>query len=130
MKKKIRGYVFSRNFMGERVPQHVQNIIIRDYCERNGLQYLLSASEYAMEGCHLIMKLLLDELPLIDGIAMYSLFQLPEDDSERDFIYANILKAGKTLHFCVEGLFINNEVDRKRIENIWLVKKTLLQTES
>ena len=28
--KKVRGYNFSRPFMGERVPQHVQNIVIKD----------------------------------------------------------------------------------------------------
>ena len=45
MMKKVRGYVFSRSFLGERVPQHVQNIIIRDYCERKNLHFLISASE-------------------------------------------------------------------------------------
>ena len=32
--KKVRGYIFSRPFMGERAPQHVQNIIIRDFCKK------------------------------------------------------------------------------------------------
>jgi len=125
MKKKIRGYVFSRSFMGERVPQHVQNLVIRDYCERNGLLFLLSASEYAMENCHLILKLLVEELPLIDGIAMYSLFQLPKDNAERNFIYKQFLSAEKTIHFCVEGLSMKTEEDKNKIENIWRVKKTL-----
>jgi sporadic carbohydrate cluster protein (TIGR04323 family) len=128
MKKKVRGYVFSRSFMGERVPQHVQNIIIRDYCEKNDLQYLLSASEYAMEECHLILKLLLEELPQLNGIAAYSLFQLPENQLEREFIYSKVLSQGKTLHFCVEGLSMSNESEKNRIENIWLVKKALSQT--
>ena len=114
MKKKIRGYVFSRSFMGERVPQHVQNLVIRDYCERNGLQFLLSASEYAMDGCHLILKLLIEELSVIDGIAMYSLFQLPGDADERDHIYKQVLSNGKEIHFCVEGLWMRNEEDKKK----------------
>jgi sporadic carbohydrate cluster protein (TIGR04323 family) len=125
MKKRVRGYVFSRSFMGERVPQHVQNLVIRDYCERNNLQFLLSASEYAMEDCHLILKLLVDELPQIDGIAAYSVFQLPENDAERHWVYDQVLKMGKQLHFCVEGLSMRNENDRTRIENIWRVSKTL-----
>lgn len=129
MKKKVRGYVFSRSFMGERVPQHVQNIIIRDYCEKNGLQYLLSASEYAMEGCHLILTLLLEELPQLDGIAAYSLFQLPKEKSEREFIYTSVLSQNKALYFCVEGLSMSNEEQKNRIENIWLVKQALSQIE-
>ena len=51
----VRGYIFSRPFMGERVPQHVQNLVIRDYCKKQELKYLLSATEYAMEGSHLIL---------------------------------------------------------------------------
>ena len=35
--------------MEERVPQHVQNIVIRDYCSKKDIQYLLSSTEYAME---------------------------------------------------------------------------------
>ena len=40
-RKKYRGYIFSRPFMGERVPQHVQNIVIRDYCNKKNFNYLL-----------------------------------------------------------------------------------------
>jgi len=126
MMKKVRGYVFSRSFLGERVPQHVQNIIIRDYCEKNNLHFLLSASEYAMENSHLIFTLLLDELHLIDGIALYSVFQLPIDTEQRELIYKKVLSLGKTLHFCVEGLKISNNEEKDRIENIWLVKKAML----
>ena len=85
--KKVRGYIFSRPFMGERVPQHVQNLVIRDYCERNQLQFLLSAAEYAMPDCHLILEQVLDELPAIEGIAAYSLFQLPQEAALRQHVY-------------------------------------------
>ncbi len=125
MMKKVRGYVFSRSFLGERVPQHVQNIIIRDYCEKNNLHYLLSASEYAMENSHLIFTLLLEELNSIDGIALYSVFQLPVETKHRELIYKKVLSLGKTLHFCVEGLKISHIEERDRIENIWLVKKAM-----
>ena len=43
--KKLKGYIFSRSFMGERVPQHVQNLVIRDYCIKNSLSiYLVKAN--------------------------------------------------------------------------------------
>ena len=76
---RVRGYIFSRAFMGERIPQHVQNLVIRDYCERNHLQFLLSAAEYAMPDCYLVLEQVLDELTEINGLVAYSLFQLPED---------------------------------------------------
>jgi len=123
--KKTRGYVFSRPFMGERVPQHVQNLVIRDYCERNRLHYLLSASEYAMKDCYLVLKQVLDELSELDGIAAYSLFQLPEDASERHEVYSRVLALGKTLHFAVEGLQMSDAKDRDRVEILWRVRQTL-----
>ena len=46
--KKVRGYNFSRSFMGERVPQHVQNIVIKDFCQKRNFNFLLSVIEYAM----------------------------------------------------------------------------------
>ncbi|WCL51202.1 LIC12192 family sporadic carbohydrate cluster protein [Leptospira sp. GIMC2001] len=123
--KKVRGYIFSRPFQGERVPQHVQNIVIRDYCNKAGLQYLLSATEYAMNDSHLIFEQILDELPEIDGIIPYSLFQLPVDSEHRAKIYNRILSIKKTCYFAVEGLKLCNQEDSERIENIWKIKLTL-----
>jgi sporadic carbohydrate cluster protein (TIGR04323 family) len=121
----VRGYIFSRPFMGERVPQHVQNLVIRDYCKKQGLQYLLSATEYAMPNSHLILQQVLDELSELDGIIFYSLFLLPEDTTERDRVIQIILKKEKTIYFAVEGLRISNIPESERIENIWQVKKVL-----
>jgi sporadic carbohydrate cluster protein (TIGR04323 family) len=125
VKPRARGYIFSRPFMGERVPQHVQNIVIRDCCERGGFQYLLSATEYAMPDCHLVLGQVLDELPSIDAIAMYSLFQLPQDAAEREQVYARVLSLGKTLYFAVESLKIGSEAERERVELIWQVRGVL-----
>ena len=106
IEKRFRGYIFSRPFMQERVPQHVQNIIIRDYCSKHGIQYLLSATEYAMENSTLMLRQLVRELPEIDGIVAYSIFQMPENDSERQSIFESILSSKKEIHFAVEGLSI------------------------
>ena len=120
-----RGYIFSRPFMGERAPQHVQNIVIRDCCERNGLRYLLSATEYAMPDCHLILNQVLDELLTIDGIALYSLFQLPQEAAKRERVYKRVLSLGKTLYFAVESLKMSSEYECERVEMIWQVRGTL-----
>ena len=121
----VRGYIFSRPFLGERVPQHVQNLVIRDYCNKQGLQYLLSATEYAMANSNLILQQVLDELPKLEGIIFYSLFLLPEDTIERNRVIQIILKKEKTIYFAVEGLSISNLPEYERIETIWQVKKVL-----
>ena len=66
----IRGYIFSREFFGERIPQNIQSLTIRDYCKKNKLNFLLHAVEYSMKGSHFILKSLLNELNEIDGIAI------------------------------------------------------------
>ena len=120
---RVRGYISSRPFLGERVPQHVQNLVIRDYCNKQSLQYLLSATEYAMANSHLILQQVLEELSILDGIVFYSLFLLPEDKTERDRVINFILKKEKTIYFAVEGLRMNNKTEHERIENILQVKR-------
>lgn len=123
--KGFRGYIFSRPFMGERAPQHVQNIVIRDYCSKKDIHYLLSATEYAMGNSNLVLRQLINDLPSIDGIVAYSIFQMPEDNSERQSIFSKIISLNKEIHFAVEGLSLYDNDSLNRIEDIWRVKKTM-----
>jgi sporadic carbohydrate cluster protein (TIGR04323 family) len=123
--KNVRGYIFSRSFMGERVPQHVQNQVIREYCNQNKLQFLLSSTEYVMEDCYLILEQVLFNLDSIDGIVAYSLFQLPEDQIQRKLVYERCIKNNKVLHFAVEGIQARSQEDFNRIEVLWLVRMSL-----
>jgi len=126
MKKKIiRGYIFGREFMGERAPQHVQNIIIRDFCIKNNLHYSLSLVEYVFKNSTLMLKEGLKELNKIHGIVMYSLFQLPQNDKERELICNLVIKKKKKLFFALENIILSNKKDLEKINTIWLVKKEL-----
>jgi len=123
--KKVRGYIFSRPFMDERVPQHVQNQVIRDYCKRNQLEFLLSSTEYAMPDCDLMLEQVLNNLDTVSGIVAYSLFQLPKEKARRRIIYEKFTNEKKSLHFAVEGLKVKNKEDCERIEMLWNVRLTL-----
>jgi len=123
--KKIRGYMFSRFFMGERVPQHIQNQVIRNYCKQNKFEYLLSAVEYSMRNSTLMLNQIFNETKNLDGIGFYSLFQLPEYDIERNKFLKKILKKKKFAFFAVENIILSSLKDVERIENIWLIKKIL-----
>lgn len=121
-----RGYVGSRPlFGGGRTPQHVQNIVLRDYARRKKLHYLLSAVEYAMPDCFQILESILTELSGVDGILCYSLFMLPDEEAKRIVLYDKILAAKKSIHFAVEDLTILNANDISRIEDIWLTQKLI-----
>ena len=117
--KGFQGYVTSSPFQGQRVPQHVQNLVIRDYCQARGLTYLLSGTEYAIPGSYLVLQKLLDGLEQLDGIVAYSLFQLPESLQKRLHIYDQVFAQKKSLHFAVETLILQNVEDCQQIEDIW-----------
>lgn len=116
--KGYRGYVSSRPVDGHRVPQHIQNLVIRDYASRRKLHYLLSATEYAMAGCHLILEQVMDELGSLDGVIVYTMFMLPAEPRERAQIYHRVLEAGCCLHSAVEGFVLEDEADIERWENV------------
>tara|TARA_B100000989_G_C19530396_1_gene469367 strand:- start:2419 stop:2811 length:393 start_codon:yes stop_codon:yes gene_type:complete len=122
---KVRGYIFSRPFMGERVPQHIQNQIIRKFCETNSLEYSLSASEYAMKNSYLMLEEIINDKSSIDGIVFYSLFQLPENKIYRNNIYKNIIKRKKKIFFSVENFKLCSKSDILELEEIWDVKSVL-----
>ena len=124
--KKVRGYNFSRPYMGERVPQHVQNIVIKDYCKRKNLNFLLSFTEYSIPNSFYILNQLSDNLNGLYGVVAYSLFQLPREKKKRLSIVKKFLKKKKKLFFACEGLEIANSKDYQRIEQIWLSKEISL----
>lgn len=111
--------------MGERAPQFIQNLAIRDYCIKKKLNFLLSAVEYAIDDSTLILDEIISNIRTIDGIAMYSLFQLPTCQKKRFDTYSDFIKNRKSMHFILENLVIEQIDDIKIVENIWNVKHTL-----
>ena len=111
--------------MGERAPQHVQNIVIRDFCNKNSLHYLLSASEYRMKNSFLILKGIVSSMKNIDGIVAYSVFQLPSNNDHRNEILNKIIKKRKAIFFAVEQIKVSNKKEIHQINSIWKIKKTL-----
>ena len=117
----FQGYLTSRPLQGFRVPQHVQNLVMRDYCETQGMTYMLSGTEYAIPGSFLILNQMVDRLDELDGIVFYSMFQLPEEACLRHNIYDEFLCRDKSMHFAVEMLSLSAQIDLQRIEDIWSV---------
>ena len=66
-----------------------------------------------------MLQKLLDGLEQLDGIVLYSLFQLPEISKVRQEIYQQVLTQKKSMHFAVETLTLHNEQDCQRLEDIW-----------
>ena len=45
-----RGYIASGEFNGNRIPQQIQNQIVKSYCDTNNLSFVLSRAEYWING--------------------------------------------------------------------------------
>jgi sporadic carbohydrate cluster protein (TIGR04323 family) len=118
MSENWRGYVFSREIGSQVVPQRVQNLVIRTCAERHELTYLLSATEYYMDDCYMMLKSVLDELEQIEGIIFYSTHQLPSDANERMKLYDKVLSSKKGLRFALEDLALFSGKDVKLIEDL------------
>lgn len=98
-----RGYIASGEFRGNRVAQHIQNQIVKLYCDSNNLVYILSRAEYWMNKnsqCQLWAA-------LQEGykhIIFYSLWQLPDARESRRKIFKYCIENKIHLHFAVERL--------------------------
>ena len=117
----FRGYIASRPVRGERMPQQIQNLVIRDYAVRSGLAFKLSATEYAIPGCFMMLNAVMEELSTLDGVILFSMFMLPGDHAARYTVYDQVLRHGRELHAAHESLSIRSPKDIARFEDILLV---------
>lgn len=120
-RKGYRGYIGSRAYRGERTPQHVQNLVVRDFCQRNGFTYLLSATEYIMPACYLMLEEVALEASTLNGVVFYSIFMLPRRAERRRDVCRRLLGAGATIHGAMENISIRSEEDLDRVEELFLV---------
>ncbi|WP_390129338.1 LIC12192 family sporadic carbohydrate cluster protein [Synechococcus sp. HIMB2401] len=103
MKNQARGYIASGEFNGNRVPQHLQNQIIKHYCDSNELEFVLSRAEYWINGstqCQL-WAALKEGLP---HVVFFSLWQLPVSRQKRKMIYEYCIQNNIILHFATERM--------------------------
>ena len=98
-----RGYIASGEFSNCRVPQHIQNQIVKSYCDINFLKFVLSRAEYWINGstdCQLWAAL----REGFKHIVFYSVWQLPERTNIRIKVYEYCIENEITLHFAVERM--------------------------
>lgn len=129
MKKKnlgYRGYIFSRRIRENLIPQRVQNLVIRDYSSRKNLFFKLSATEFKMKECYDVFYNLLKDINKYEGLIFYSLFMLPNSNTERNKIYNFFLRKKKKLHFALEEIILINQKDILKIEKILKIKNNII----
>jgi sporadic carbohydrate cluster protein (TIGR04323 family) len=118
LNKGWRGYISSREIAGNIIPQRIQNLVIRNYAQAKEMLFLLSATEYYMDNCYMMLNRLLEETDNLAGIIFYSINLLPLDLLKRKQIYRKILEHGCELHFALEELVIREEDDLELVEDV------------
>ena len=123
-----RGYIASGKFNGDRIPQHIQNQIVKSYCDTHSLKFVLSRAEYWINGstdCQLWAA-------LKEGykhIVFYSIWQLPETKTGRAKVYTYCIKNKITLHFAVERMQLDTNKETFFEFEILLQSNTLVTKE-
>ncbi len=121
MKNNIfKGYIASRPINNQLIPQRIQNMVIRLYAEKQGKIFSLSATEYIMDNCYMMLNSLLPEAAHYEAIALYSLYLMPKNKEQRLKIYRSCLDVGTEIHFAFEELSIKKFEDIQLIEDILL----------
>lgn len=117
-----RGYIFSRDIKGNFIPQRVQNLVIKDFCKRKNLFFKLSSAEYIMENSFLMLRSILKDVKLIDGVVFYSIEMLPSKKKLREDILNNLIKNKKKIFFALEEIEINHIKAIKKIDMLINIK--------
>ena len=124
--KILKGYIFSRNLLnGDYVTQKTQNLVIRESCQLKNFHLELSSAEYIMENSYLVLNNLTKNLKNYDGLAFFSLFQLPTSENKRLEFYNSFLKKKKLMYFCNEKIILSSFKGIINIENIINISKIL-----
>ena len=123
IKKSARGYIASGEYHGSRTPQHIQNQIVKLYCDAHDLNFVLSRAEYWINGnTHCQLWAALKEG--FKHIVFFSFLQLPLDGKEREEIYKHCCKNQITLHFATER--ISTKADIQSFADLELLMKAHL----
>ena len=128
MMLKFRGYISSRALNdGTITDQSIQNLVIRTACEKRKFNYMLSATEYGMKNSYLMLNQVLSELKKkkFDGIAFYSIDQLPTNQNLRNKIYNIAKKYNKKILLSLEGIILSKKNEIEEFENLFKIRKYL-----
>ena len=117
------GYISSREIDGNIIPQKVQNLVIRDYIERNNFNFLLSSTENKMKkSFHIFNSLISKKTNNYMGIVIYSLFMLKDYSNLLNTL--NKLKKNKLRLFCaLEEIEIKNKKDIDNLKKIFFLNR-------
>ncbi len=119
----FRGYISSRQINGNKIPQSLQNLKIRDYANLKNIDFKLSVTEYRMKKSFFALNSLKKEISKLNGIIFFSIYQLPEEKVLRKEILNFFIQKRKKIFFALEDIELKDLNDMQEIENIFFISK-------
>jgi sporadic carbohydrate cluster protein (TIGR04323 family) len=119
----FRGYISSRHINGNKIPQSLQNLKIRDYANLKNIDFKLSVTEYRMKKSFFALNSLKKEISTLNGIIFFSIYQLPEEKVLRKAILNFFIQKRKKIFFALEDIELKDKSDMQEIENIFFISK-------
>lgn len=116
------GYIFSREINNSFIPQKVQNLVIRDYAQKNKLNLRLSATEYKARNSFLMLKSLCKKNSSYSGIILYSIFMI-DNLQNYEFFLKKFLKNKIILISALEEIEIKNYKDIIKLKRMFYINK-------
>ena len=117
----FRGYVTSRGFGGYVIPVPLQSLALRDYCFRNGMNYVLPVNENCFPNSYMVLEGLIKDLSSYEGLIMYSMRMLPLKVDRRREIFKKILDQKCSIHLVLEDFAVRSLGDMEKLEDLVLV---------
>jgi len=118
-----RGYVTSRGFGQYRIPVPIQSLALRDYCQRNGLLYVLPVNENIFPNSYMVLEGMIQNLSDFEGVVMCSMHMMPRRAERRRKIYQRILDQGCSVHMLFESVVIKGPDDLEKAEELLLLNQ-------
>jgi sporadic carbohydrate cluster protein (TIGR04323 family) len=118
-----RTYVSPRAFGGYFIPVPVQNLVLRDYCNRHNLLFSLPLNENVFPHCYMVLEGLAKNLSGFAGVLMCSIHMLPLKSERRGALIRQVLDQGCDLRFPIEDFVISNMEQARRIEEMLAISR-------
>ena len=108
-KKDYFTYTNLRKFDDFYIPGPIQNLIIRDYCQKKNLKFSLPVEEYIFEDCYIELEGILTDIKKSKGIIMCSYSIFPQSEKYVKHFCRSFFTNNRELHFILEKKVIKNK---------------------
>jgi len=123
--KKFILYSNLRKFGNIQLTAPIQNLILRDYCNKMNIPFSLPVEEYIFKNCYAELEGILSNLKNVKGIVMCSYEMLPKSEKYLNFFYKKLKNV--EIHFVLEKIIISKKADFNKFVHDIKLNKDLIK---